>query len=135
MDWSPSSWNLNTQKRQQEVDSYLSDARWWRRDIASERDVAERQAAQSKGHNPSVFNGLSDLLKDAERFLEKEDIAKPSHRQRWQEKLAIAENWEGKNVKHVPGQIREFIRRLEDCESEAAQLKELVAKTRRELRF
>ena len=135
MVWSPLSWNLDSRTRQQGVDTFLSNARYWRNDIASERAIAGEQAAQSKWRNPNAFEELSGLLNDAERFLEKENIAKQAHRQMWEGRLEIAQNWGGKKVKHVPGQMRKFIRSLRDCQSEAAQLRQLVDETRREFQL
>lgn len=126
-------WERNSQKYHSEVDDYISDAQFWHNDIASERDKAERQAANPKWRKPGVFNELSDLLDDAERFLANRKHGKPTFRQKWEGILDDAQSWNGNNLRRIHGQIRQFIRRLRDCQSEAAQLKQLVDKTRCEL--
>jgi hypothetical protein len=132
MPWGPAYWQLNARSYRRDVDTFISDAQLWRSDIDSERDGAQKRAAESKRNNPDVFIELSKLLDDAERFLENGKVARPSYKQMWDGRLVAAQGWEVKNLRRVLGQIRKMVRRVKDCQSEAEQLRELVAETRLE---
>lgn len=74
MPWGPAYWQLNARSYRRDVDTFISDAQLWRSDIDSERDGAQKRAAESKRNNPDVFIELSKLLDDAERFWKMERL-------------------------------------------------------------
>jgi hypothetical protein len=117
-------WDLSTWQQHNNVNSYVSEAQRRRLAIATERAAAEEEDA--KWHMPGVFDNLRRLLASAEN-LAQDRIASTPYRQGWEERLGTAQFWSGGNL----GRVHD----LWDCQSEAAQLKELVAKTRRELRL
>lgn len=103
-----------------------------RLEIIDEREAAEEEA---KTYLPGCFIDLSKLLSRADS-LAQDRIASASYRHEWEGRLeGTAQFWEGGNLGLVGERIRALVDRLHDCESEAAQLSELVAKTRRELRL
>lgn len=132
MAWSPFYWGITSQRENLKLENYISDAQMWRSDLAAERAHAERRAAAAKWYKSGNFDELSKLLDDAERFLANGTVARPAYRQMWERKLESARSWEGRN-KHIHGQIRQLIRRVRDCQSEATQLRQLAERTRREL--
>ena len=125
-------WDLSSCQQHANVDAYLSEAQQMRLKIATERAAAEDDDA--KWHMPGVFNNLSRLLASAEN-LAQDRIASAPYRKEWEERLGTAQFWSGGHLGRVHDSIRSVIGRLWDCQSEAAQLRELVAKTRRELRL
>lgn len=127
------SWEMTSQKHHSEAHDYISEARLKRNDIDLARDEAERKAANPKWRKQGVFDELSEALDNAEGFLADQRAGKVAYRQKWEGILENAQSWKGKNLRRTQGQIRQFIRRLRDCQSEAAQLRQLVEKPRREL--
>lgn len=125
-------WNRSTWQQHRNVDAYISEAQQTRLNIAAERAAAEEEDA--KWHMPGVFNNLSRLLSGADS-LAQDRIANAGYRQGWEERLKTAQYWSGGHLGRVHDSVRSPISRLWDCQSEATQMRELVAKTRRELRL
>jgi hypothetical protein len=125
-------WGLSTCQQHVNVDAYISEAQQMRRNIAAERAAA--QAEDAKWHMPGVYNNLSRLLASAD-ILAQERIASAQYRQGWEGRWGTAQFWSGGHLGLVHDNVRSLIGRLWDCQFEAAQLRELVAKTRRELRL
>jgi len=128
----PQEWDLSTRQQHINVDAYISEARQRRVDIAAERAKAEKKDAQ--WHLPGVFQDLSSQLDRSDRLAQNR-IAGASYRKKWEERLETAQFWTEGNLGRVSDRVRSLIGRLQDCQWETAQLKELVAKTKRELRL
>jgi hypothetical protein len=124
-------WLANSGKYHHQVDNYLSEVQLIRSDIAFTRDKAESEAARRR--RPANFDELLQDLERAKGFLEDEEIPTRSYRQEWEQNMRDVQTWGVKNVRRERGPIRKFIGRLWACHSEAAQLRDLVANTRREL--
>jgi hypothetical protein len=125
-------WGFSTCQQHANVDAYISEAQQMRRNIAAERTAAQEEDA--KWHMPGVFSNLSHLLATADN-LAQDRIASAQYRQGWEERWETAQFWSGGHMGLVHDSVRSLIGRLRDVQSEAAQLRELVAKTRRELRL
>lgn len=124
-------WLANSRKYHREVDDYLSEVQLIRSDIAFTRDKAESEAARHR--RPANFDELLQDLERAESFLEEEEIPTRAYRLEWEQNMRDVQTWSVKNVRRERAPIRRFIGRLWGCQSEAAQLRDLVANTRREL--
>jgi DNA-nicking Smr family endonuclease len=131
MSYQRADWTLWSSRYHGQVDKYLDEVQWIRNDIAFSRDEAEREAAQRR--RPANFKDLSNELERAESFLENEKIPTRSYRQMWERRMEDVQSWDKKNLRRGRGQIRQFISRLRGCQSQAAQLRQLVERTRREL--
>jgi hypothetical protein len=118
----PMDWDHGSRQQHANTDAYISQAQRRRRDIIEARAEAEENA---KFHLPDVYSELLCLLSSVDR-LARGKIARASYRHEWQGRWnRVAQFWESGNLARVAGRIYDLIDRFQDCEAEAAKLREL----------
>jgi hypothetical protein len=126
----PQDWGPRSAEQTKNAISYISTVQDIRLEIEMERAAADDRARLQISHDHTelldCFTRADDLVQDR--------IVGSEYRREWERRWTeTAQYWDSGALVHVGERIRLLSERLRKCEAEAAELRELMATTKREL--
>lgn len=122
-------WDTSAGQQQTEIKDSISQAQELRRGILDVK--AEELDEYTQNYPPGMLLHLSDLLNEADDLLSRE-VASHENRREWDDRLDNIVQQDEPNARRVAKKIRSLIDRLRVCQRGAAELSQLVERTRSE---